>query len=166
MSGGQQEEPEARSQRSEEQRAARLWSRQDGRIWETAHQRAFDKLKCMCAAAPVLALPSEGAELVMRCGASREAMGVALYQRDHESYLQTVEFKSKSFEASQQRLVAHDRETLELLFGLKSFRHFLLGRSFKYRRIILHLVRYCLRKIYLICIHGGTGKLQNFRAGS
>ena len=67
----------------------------------------------------------------MRCGARREAMGVVLYQRDHESYLQTVEFKSKSFEASQQRLVAHDREALGLLFGLKSFRHFLLGREFQ-----------------------------------
>ena len=99
--------------------------------WEIAHQRAFDKLKRRCAAAPVLALPSEGAELVMRCDASREAMGVALYQRDNEGYLQPVEFKSKGFEASQQRLAAHDREALGLLFGLKSFRHFLLGREFQ-----------------------------------
>ena len=99
--------------------------------WEETHQKAFEKLKRRCSAAPVLALPSEGAELVMRCDASREAMGVALYQRDKEGYLQPVEFKSKAFDPSQQRLAAHDREALGLLFGLKSFRHFLLGREFQ-----------------------------------
>ena len=109
----------------------RLLKKDTAWTWGEAHQKAFDKLKRRCAEAPVLALPSGQAELVLRTDASRDAMGVALYQRDSEGYLQPVEFKSKAFAPSQQRLAAHDREGLALLFGLKSFRHFLLGREFQ-----------------------------------
>ena len=98
--------------------------------WGPAQQQAFDKLKRRCLSTPVLAIPSGQAELVLRTDASREAMGVALYQKDQYDYLQPVEFKSKAFAESQKRLAAHDREGLALLFGLKSFRHFLLGREF------------------------------------
>ena len=99
--------------------------------WGAAQQRAFDKLKRRCSSTPVLAVPSGQAELVLRCDASREAMGVALYQKDTDGYLQPVEFKSKGFADSQKRLAAHDREGLALLYALKSFRHFLLGREFQ-----------------------------------
>jgi hypothetical protein len=99
-------------------------------VWQEAQQTAFDKLKRRCSEAPVLSMPSAEAQLVMRCDASREAMGVALYQRAEDGYLQPVEFKSKSFSESQRRLAAHDRECLALLYGLKSFRHFLMGREF------------------------------------
>ena len=99
--------------------------------WGADQQKAFDKLKRRISSTPVLAIPSGSAELVLRCDASREAMGVALYQRDSQGYLQPVEFKSKGFAEAQKRLAAHDREGLALLFALKSFRHFLLGREFQ-----------------------------------
>ena len=67
----------------------------------------------------------------MRCDASREAMGVAWYQRDSNGFLQPIEFKSKAFAEPQKRLPAHDREALALLYALKSFRHFLLRRRFE-----------------------------------
>ena len=99
--------------------------------WGAEQQKAFDKLKRRISSTPVLAIPSGAAELVLRCDASREAMGAALYQRDDQGYLQPVEFKSKGFAEAQKRLAAHDREGLALLFALKSFRHFLLGREFQ-----------------------------------
>ena len=43
-----------------------------------------------CLSTLVLAVPSGHAELVLRCDASREAMGVALYQKDADGYLQTA----------------------------------------------------------------------------
>ena len=52
-----------------------------------AQQQAFDKLKRRCLSTPVLAIPSGQAELVLRTDASREAMGVALYQKDQYDYL-------------------------------------------------------------------------------
>jgi dienelactone hydrolase len=64
----------------------------------------------------VLAIPSHNAELVLRCDASREAMEVALYQRDEHGFLQPIEFKSKAFNEAQKRLAAHDREGLALLY--------------------------------------------------
>ena len=100
-------------------------------VWGDAQQQAFDKLKRRCASTPVLAIPEEDAELVLRCDASREAMGAALYQRDSKGFLQPVEFKSKAFAEPQKRLPAHDREALGLLYALKSFRYFLLRRRFE-----------------------------------
>ena len=100
-------------------------------VWGEAQQRAFDKLKARCVEAPVLAIPARDADLVVRCDASREAMGVALYQRDAGGLLQPIEFKSKAFADPQKRLPAHDREALALLYALRSFRHFLLHRRFE-----------------------------------
>ena len=99
--------------------------------WDEEQQLAFDKLKRRCASTPVLAIPSQDAELVLRCDASKEAMGVALYHRDNKGFLQPIEFKSKAFNEAQERLAAHDREGLALLYALKSFRHFLLMRKFE-----------------------------------
>ena len=99
--------------------------------WTETHQKAFDKLKRRCTSAPVLAIPSSTAELVLRTDASKHAMGVALFQKLEDGYLQPVEFKSKAFTPSQQRLAAHDRECLAVLFALQSFKHFLWDRPFR-----------------------------------
>jgi len=92
--------------------------------WGGEQQKAFDKLKRRCSSTPVLAIQSHNAQLVLRCDASREAMGVALYQRNEHGFLQPIEFKSKAFNEAQKRLAAHDREGLALLYALKMFRHF------------------------------------------
>ena len=68
--------------------------------------------------------------MVLRCDASREAIGVALYQQTADGYLQPIEFRSKAFAEPQKKLPAHDREALALLYALSSFRHFLLHRKF------------------------------------
>ena len=70
----------------------------------------------------MLAIPSHNAELVLCCDASREALGVALYERDEHGFLQPIEFKLKAFTEARKRLAAHDREGLALLYALKSFR--------------------------------------------
>jgi hypothetical protein len=99
--------------------------------WGQSQQLAFDKFKNWCSVTPVLTIPRQDSELVVRCDASRDAMGVALYQKDEHGFLQPIEFKSKAFAGPQQRLPAHDREALALLYALKSFRHFLLRREFE-----------------------------------
>jgi hypothetical protein len=58
-------------------------------------------------------------------------MGIAIYRRDADGYLQPVEYKSKAFVDTQKKLPAHDRECLALLYALKSFRHYLLHREFE-----------------------------------
>ena len=60
-------------------------------------------------------------------------MGEALFQKMDDGYLQPVEFKSKAFTTSQQRLAAHDRECLPVLFVLQSFKHFLWDRPFQFQ---------------------------------
>ena len=87
--------------------------------WGMDQQKAFEKLKEQCTKTPVLSIPSAEADLVVRCDASRETMGAALYQKDSDGYLQPIEFKSKAFAEPQKRLPAHDREGLALLCVLK-----------------------------------------------
>ena len=98
--------------------------------WTDVHRRAFQKLKQRCTETPVLAIPSADSHMVLRCDASREAIGVALYQQTDDGYLQPIEFRSKAFAEPQKKLPAHDREALALLYALTSFRHFLLHRKF------------------------------------
>jgi len=92
--------------------------------WGDEQQTTFDKLKRQCSSTPVLAIPSHNAELVLCWDASREALGVGLYQRDEHGFLQPIEFKLKAFNEAQKRLAAHDREGSALLHALKSFRFF------------------------------------------
>ena len=99
--------------------------------WGPEQEAAFEKLKRRCSSIPVLAIPDGSSELVIRCDASKLAMGAALYQRDAEGYLQPVEFKSKAFAMPQQKLPAHEREALALLYALKSFRPYILHRRFE-----------------------------------
>ena len=99
--------------------------------WGEVQQLAFDKLKRRCSSTPVLAIPVHNAALVLRCDASREAMGAALYQRNSDGFLQPIEFKSRAFNEAQKKLAAHDRERLALLYTIKSFRHFLLMSQFE-----------------------------------
>ena len=99
--------------------------------WGAAQELGFEELKIRCATPPVLAIPTRDDQLVVRTDASREAMGIAIYRRDGDGYLQPVEYKSKAFVDAQKKLPAHDRECLALLYALKSFRHYLLHKNFE-----------------------------------
>ena len=98
--------------------------------WGAAEEYVFEKFKSCCTDVFVLTIPRRDGKLVLRTDASRFAMGCALYQEDEDGFLQTIEFKSKSFAPVQQKLASHDRECLALLYALTSFRHFLIGKEF------------------------------------
>ena len=86
--------------------------------WTDVHRNAFHKLKQCCAETPVLAIPSANANMALRCDASREAVGVALYQQDAEGYLQPIEFRSKAF-ADRKFDVQTDNAALSQIFTSK-----------------------------------------------
>ena len=64
--------------------------------WGEEQDLAFEELKIRCATPPVLAIPTRGDHLVVRTDASREAMGIAIYRRDADGFLQPIEYKSKA----------------------------------------------------------------------
>jgi hypothetical protein len=72
--------------------------------WGEAQELGFEELKVRCATPPVLAIPTRHDKLVVRTDASREAMGIAIYCRDADGYLQPVEYKSKAFVDAQKKL--------------------------------------------------------------
>ena len=106
--------------------------------------------------------------------ASRYAMGCALYQEDEDGFIQPIEFKSKAFAKPQQKLAAHDRECLALLYVLSSFfagmriKHANIHKDYSSRtdktprphsrtRLFLALVKSTARRMQLPSVrHGGT----------
>ena len=102
--------------------------------WTPERQAAFDKLKSMLTSAPVLAMPRDDADCkyVLDSDASGTACS-AILQQWQDGKLRVIEFASRTFSAAERAYCATRREMTALIFGLKLFRQYLLGRSFEVR---------------------------------
>ena len=97
-------------------------------------QEAFDRLKQMLTSAPVLAVPRDDPECtwVMDSDASLTGASCVL-QQWQDGKLRVVEYASRSFNKAERQYCATRRELASLIFGLKQFRQYLLGRQFEIR---------------------------------
>ena len=95
---------------------------------------AFDKLKQVLTTAPVLAMPRDDEECmyVVDSDASSHAASAVL-QQWQDGKLRVLEFASKTFNKAEREYCATRREMTALIFGLKQFRSYLLGRHFQIR---------------------------------
>ncbi len=95
------------------------------------HTVAFDTIKDALCSAPVLRPYNPTHQTAMFTDASKFGVGVALCQRKDDSELWLpVEYGSKRFNDAESRYATHEQELLALVFGLRHFRHFLLGLRF------------------------------------
>ena len=95
---------------------------------------AFDKLKQMLTTAPVLAMPRDDEECmyVVDSDASSYAASAVL-QQWQDGRLRVLEYASRTFNKAERGYCATRREMAALIFGLKQFRSYLLGRHFQIR---------------------------------
>ena len=96
--------------------------------WTTEQQTAFDELKRLLVAAPVLALPDVSKPFVIHTDASVYAVGAAL-QQDQGRGLQPVAFMSVTFTESQRRWPTHEQEMFAVVEGCRHRRHLISGRT-------------------------------------
>ena len=97
-------------------------------IWSDACQAAFVQLKDKLTQAPILTYPSfdpSADPFSLQTDASSSGIGAILEQGRH-----VVAYASRILSLSEKNYSVIQRECLAIIFALKQFRHYLLGRNF------------------------------------
>ena len=96
--------------------------------WDTACQEAFNHLKTALTQAPVLAFPDfslAAAPFQLLTDASGIGVGAVLEQNGH-----VIAYASRVLSTAERNYSVIQRECLAMMYALKQFRHYLLGRHF------------------------------------
>jgi len=101
-------------------------------FWGDAQERAFQRLKQALISAPVLAMPLDEGQYVLDTDASDNAMGCVL-QQWQEGQLKVIGYASRAFSEPETKYCTTRKELAAIMFGLKYYRHFLLGAKFVLR---------------------------------
>ena len=98
--------------------------------WSEEHTQSFNTLKDKLVQAPVLMYPEfhqHSPPFVVQTDASSVGLGAVLEQNGH-----VIAYASRSLKKGEQHYSVIQKECLALVFALKQFRHYLLGRAFQF----------------------------------
>ena len=97
--------------------------------WTKECQTAFDHLKGLLIASPILAYPQFGPrkEFVLETDASLEGLGAVLIQRQSDEHLHPIAYASRSLQPHERNYSITELETLGLVRAAKYFRPYILG---------------------------------------
>jgi len=101
-------------------------------FWGAAQERAFERLKRALTSAPVLSMPLDEGQYVLDTDASDNSMGCVL-QQWQEGQLKVIGYAIRAFSEAETRYCTTCKELGAVMFGLKYYRHFLLGAKFVLR---------------------------------
>lgn len=93
--------------------------------WNELALIAFNSLKKVLITAPVLALPNFDKEFTVETNASSGGIGAVLLQQGHP-----IAFISKVLSKKHQSLSVYDKQLFAVLFAVKKWHQFLVGRHF------------------------------------
>lgn len=97
--------------------------------WSSECEASFNTLKQKLTQAPILAYPAfhrNAGPFVLETDASAVGLGAVLEQDGH-----VIAYASRSLNTAEQHYSVIQKECLAIVFALKQFRHYLLGRPFK-----------------------------------
>ena len=100
--------------------------------WGREEQTAYDKLRQSMLTAPVLAYPQPGQEFILDTDASLHGVGAVLSQVQ-DGQEKVISYFSKTLSPAEQNYCVTRRELLAVVLGVKHFRPYLYGRTFKLR---------------------------------
>ena len=84
----------------------------------------------MLVSAPVLAHFDQAKPLVLSCDASPYGIGAVLSHKFTDETEHPVAFASRSLSLAERKYAQIDKEGLAIIFGVKGFHQYLLGRKF------------------------------------
>jgi len=96
-------------------------------VWTQRQQKAFDTLKTRLATAPVLALPVDDATTIVDCDASDTGLGAVLSMVINGEE-RPLAYASRTYSKQEINYCITRREMLSMIFALKQFRQYCLGR--------------------------------------
>ena len=98
-------------------------------VWTSACQEAFDTVLSELQTSQGLGIPNMDGQLVLETDASGIGMGACLYQFANDK-LVPLWYLSKKFSSAERNYSTRDREALAVIYSLKKFERYLLGRPF------------------------------------
>ena len=101
-------------------------------MWNEQRQSAFNFLKCTLISALILAMSQDEGTFVLDVDASNFAVG-AMLQQEQEGVLRVIGYSSRTINACEKKYCIMRKELAALVFGLKQYRQYLLGRHFMVR---------------------------------
>src|SRR6218665_441189 len=100
--------------------------------WTVECQEAFEELKRRLVSSPILALPSDEGQYILDTDASAYAIGAVLSQMQ-EGQEKVICYASRLLSTAERNYNVTRRELLAVIYFLKEFRQYLLGRKFLLR---------------------------------
>jgi len=100
--------------------------------WSAECQEAFDELKDRLMSGPILALPEDEGIYLLNTDASETGLGAVLFQLQTNGK-RVIAYVSQTLSAPERKYETTRKELLTVVYGLKRFRQYLLGRHFAIR---------------------------------
>ena len=98
--------------------------------WSPSCQKAFDQLKEEFSKQPILSLPDLNKPFAIATDASKGASGEILLQADSNGEWHPCSYLSQSFSPVKRNYDIYDWELLAVIWGLKTWKHYLQGSPF------------------------------------
>ena len=99
-------------------------------VWNQPQEEAFREAKACLTSTSILAHYDPQQELLLSCDASPYGLGAVLSQRFVDGTEKPVAFASRSLAPVEKRYAQLNKEALAIVFGVKKFNQYLLGRRF------------------------------------
>ena len=96
--------------------------------WDERCQQAFDTLKTPLCSAPLLAMPTPDGDFVLDVDASTHGAGAILHQHKKGGH-RVIGYGSRLFNSTERSYCTTRQELAAVVFGLKRFRQYVLGRK-------------------------------------
>jgi hypothetical protein len=100
--------------------------------WTNDCEEAFEELKERLTTAPVLAMPADTGKFWLDTDASNLAIGAVLSQ-EQDGVEKVIAYASRTLSGPERNYCVTRKELLAVVFFVKHFRSYLLGRSFSIR---------------------------------
>ncbi|XP_076660118.1 uncharacterized protein LOC143363405 [Halictus rubicundus] len=101
-------------------------------VWDSSQREAFQKLKLVLSAKPVLRIYDPQAITELHTDASKEGYGAILLQKtDEDSKFHPVHYYSKKTTDAEKKLHSYELEVLAIINAVKKLRIYLFGIRFK-----------------------------------
>jgi hypothetical protein len=99
-------------------------------VWTEKCAEAFRRLKELLTTTPILKSPDMDEDFLVCNDASKEGLGIILMQDNR-----MITYTSRKLRRHDENYTMHDSELLAIVYALRAWRHYLIGRKFELKKI-------------------------------